>query len=144
MDIFHDYAYVVHGKKRKEVVKLLSEPRTPTQLAKILKVHANVITRILKDLAGRELVDSYNISGKKKNYVLTKRGELARQILDNLIEPKTLSELVRHLKAHHNVAISIIKHLIQYGFVTLLKTINPTKKIYRLTQRGEAIREKLQ
>jgi predicted transcriptional regulator len=143
MDAFHDFAFVVSGKKRKEVVKLLEDPRTPTEIAKLLKVHPNVITRIMKDLAGRELVDSYNISGKKKAYILTKRGELARQILDNLIEPKTLPELLKHLKAHHSIAVSVIKHLIQHGFIILLKTINPTRKIYRLTRKGEVIREKL-
>lgn len=47
MDIFHDYAFVVSGKRRKEVVKLLADARTPTELAKILKVHPNVITRNL-------------------------------------------------------------------------------------------------
>jgi predicted transcriptional regulator len=144
MDIFHDYAFVVSGKKRKEVVKLLEDPRTPTELAKILKVHPNVITRIMRDLAGRELVDSYNISGKKKTYVLTRRGELARKVLDNLIEPKTFPELLKHLKAHNSIALSIIKHLIQHGFIALLKTINPTRKIYRLTQKGEDVREKLE
>ena len=143
MDVFHDYAFVVSGKKRKEVVKLLEDPRTPTELAKLLKVHPNVITRIMRDLAGRELVDSYNISGKKKTYILTKRGELARQVLDNLIEPKTFSELLKHLKAHHTVAVSIIKHLVQHGFVTLFKSMNPTRKIYRLTRKGEVVREKL-
>lgn len=143
MDIFHDFAFVVSGKKRKEVVKLLVDPRTPTELAKILRVHPNVVTRILKDLGGRELVDFYKISGKKRTYVLTKRGELARKVLDNLIEPKTFPELLKHLKTHHSIALSIIKHLIQHGFIALLKTINPTRKIYRLTQKGEAIREKL-
>jgi len=143
MDIFHDYAFVVSGKKRKEVVKLLVDPRTPTELAKVLKVHPNVITRILRDLAGRELVDFYKISGKKRTYVLTKRGELTRQVLDYLVEPRTFSELLKHLKVHHSVAISIIKHLIQHGFIAILKTINPTRKIYRLTQKGEVVRDKL-
>jgi DNA-binding MarR family transcriptional regulator len=143
MDIFHDYAFVVGGKKRKEVVKLLADPRTPTELSKMLRVHANVITRILRDLAGRELVNSYIISGRKKTYVLTKRGELARQVLDNLIEPKTLSEMLMHLRSHHKIAVAVIKQLIQHGFVTILKNINPTRKIIRLTQKGEAIREKL-
>jgi len=143
MDAFHDYAFVVSGKKRREVVKLLEYPRTPTELAKLLKVHPNVITRIMRDLTGRELVDSHIISGKKKTYILTKRGELARKILDDLIEPKTLAELLKHLKGHHTVAASVIKHLIQHGFIILLRTINPTRKIYRLTRRGEVIREKL-
>ncbi len=143
MDVFHDYAFVVGGKKRKEVVRLLEDPRTPTELAKLLKVHPNVITRIMRDLTGRELVDSYNISGKKKTYILTKRGELTRQVLNDLIEPKTFSEVLKHLKVHHKVAVAVMKHLIQNGFVTLLKSINPTRKIYRLTRKGEEIREKL-
>ncbi len=144
MEIFHDYAFVVSGKKRKEVVKVMAEPRTPTELSKLLNVHCNVITRILKDLSARELVESYQISGKKKTYILSKRGELARQVLNSLIEPKTFPELLKHLRAHNNIAISIIKHMIHNGFVTIFKTINPTRKIYRLTQKGEAIREKLE
>jgi len=143
MDIFHDYAFVVSGKKRKEVVKLLADPRTPTELAKILKVHPNVITRILKDLGGRELVDFYKISGRKRTYVLTKRGDLTRQVLDYLVEPRTFSELLKHSKVHHKLGISLLKQLILHGFVTLFKSMNPTRKIYRLTQRGEVIREKL-
>ena len=57
MEIFKDYSYVVAGKKRVQVLKLLAYPRTPTELAKMLKVHANVMTRILKDLHVRELVE---------------------------------------------------------------------------------------
>jgi predicted transcriptional regulator len=144
MNLFHDYAFVVSGKKRKEVVKMLADPKTPTELSKMLRVHANVITRILRDLGGRELVDSYVISGKKRTYVLTKRGELARQVLDSLIEPKTLSELIKHIKAHNTIAASVIKHLIQHGFITIFKALNPTRKIYRLTRKGEVIREKLE
>ena len=143
MDVFHDFAFVVSGRKRKEVVKLLAYPRTPTELAKMLRVHANVITRILNDLAGRNLVESHELSRRKKTYRLTKRGELARQVLDNLIEPKTLPELVRLLKTHRNVVASITKHLIQNGFITFFKTIKPARKFYQLTKKGEAVREKL-
>ena len=109
-----------------------------------IKGHPNVITRILKDLARRELVESYKISGKKRTYALTKRGDLARQVLNNLIEPKTLPCLLKHLKTHRNVIISIMKQLMHIGFITLFKTINPTRKIYSLTQKGETIIEKLE
>ncbi len=143
MDIFHDFAFVVAGKKRKEVLKLLAYPRTPTELAKMLKVHANVITRILRDLAGRQLVEAHQLTGRKKTYRLTKRGELARQVLDNLIEPRTLPDLVKLLKTHRNVVVSITKHLIQNGFITLFKTIKPARKFYQLTKKGEAVREKI-
>lgn len=144
MDLFHDFAFVVAGKKRKEVVKLLGYPRTPTELAKLLKVHANVITRIIKDLMSRELVESHELQGRKKTYRLTKRGELTRQILDDLIEPKTLPELVKLLHTHRNIVTSITKHLIQSGFVTLFKTIKPARKFYQLTKKGEDVREKLE
>lgn len=144
MDLFHDYAFVVAGKKRKEVLKLLIDPRTPSELAKMLQVHANVITRIIKDLASRELVQSHQLQGRKKTYRLTKRGELARQVLNNLIEPKTLPELIRLLKTHRNIVTSIIKHLVHTGFVSLFKTIRPARKFYQLTKQGEAVREKLE
>jgi DNA-binding PadR family transcriptional regulator len=144
MDVFHDYAFVVSGKKRKEVVKLLIDPRTPTELAKLLKVHANVITRILRDLASRQLVESHELKGKKKTYRLTKRGELARQLLNNLIEPKTRPEMVKLLKTHRAVLTSIIKNLVQNGFVTLFKSIKPARKFYQLTKKGEDVREKLE
>jgi predicted transcriptional regulator len=144
MDLFMDYAFVVSGKKRKEVVKLLVDPRTPTELAKLLKVHANVITRILKDLTSRQLAESHELKGRKKTYRLTKRGELARQILNNLIEPKTLPELVKLLKTHRNIVFSIIKHLVQKGSITLFKTIKPARKFYQLTKKGEEVREKLE
>jgi predicted transcriptional regulator len=144
MDIFHDYAFVVNGKKRKEVVKLLDGPRTPTEIAKMLKVHANVITRILKDLTGRELVECYQISGNKRTYMLTKKGDLAREVLNNLVEPKTFMELMKHLKAHRKMAVSLVKHVLHDGFVTFLKSFNSSRKIYRLTRSGEAVREKLE
>jgi len=144
MEVFHDFAFVVSGKKRKEVVKLLIDPRTPTELSKLLKVHANVITRILNDLSARQLVESHELKGRKKTYRLTKRGELSRQVLNNLIEPKTLSELLRLLKVHRNVVVSIIKHFMQKGFVTIFKTIKPARKFYQLTKKGESVREKLE
>ncbi len=144
MELFRDYAFVVNGKKRKEVLKLLIDPRTPSELAKMLQVHANVITRIIKDLASRELVQSHQLQGRKKTYRLTKRGELTRQVLDNLIEPKTLPELVKLLHTHRNIVTSITKHLIQSGFVTLFKTIKPARKFYQLTKKGEQVREKVE
>ena len=144
MELFRDYAFVVSGKKRKEVLKLLIDPRTPSELAKMLQVHANVITRIIKDLASRELVQSHELQGRKKTYRLTKRGELTRQVLDNLIEPKTLPDLTKMLRLHKNLVFSIIKSLMKNGFITLFKTLRPARKFYQLTKKGEQVREKLE
>ena len=75
---------------------------------------------VIEDIEG-----PYELQGKKKTYRLTKRGELARQVLDNLIEPKTLPDLVKLLRVHRNIVSSITKHLIQNGFITFFKTIKP-------------------
>jgi len=144
MDVFNDFAFVVAGKKRAEVLKLLACPRTPTELAKMLGSHANVITRILRDLSDRQLVECHELQGRKKTFRLTKRGEFARQVLDNLVEPKTLPDLVRLLKVHRNIVTAAVKHLLQHGFVTVFRTIKPARKFYQLTKKGEAVREKLQ
>lgn len=143
MHIFEDYAFVTAGKKRTEVLKLLSFPRTPTELAKLLKVHANVISRILKDLSSRELVEQHELKGRKKTYRLTKKGEFARKILDNLIEPKTLPELIKLMKMHRSIIACVIKSLTIHGFVTIFKTVKPARKFYQLTKKGEEVRERL-
>jgi len=110
----------------------------------MLGSHANVITRILRDLSDRQLVECHELQGRKKTFRLTKRGEFARQVLDNLVEPKTLPDLVRLLKVHRNIVTAAVKHLLQHGFVTVFRTIKPARKFYQLTKKGEAVREKLQ
>ena len=144
MKIFQDYAFVVSGKKRKEVLKLLAFPRTPTELSKLLKVHSNVITRIIKDLTSRGLVECHLLDGKKKTYRLTKKGEFARQIMDNLVEPKTLIDLVKLLKVHRSMVSYFLKSLMMSGFVTIFKTTKPARKFYQLTKKGEEVREKIE
>ena len=141
--LFNDYAFVVAGKRRSEGLKLLAYPRTPTELAKTLHVHANVITRILKDLSGRQLVECHELQGRSKTFHLTKRGELARQVLDNLIEPRTLKDLVKLLKVPRSIVYAALKHLVQNGFVSIFRTVRPARKFYRLTGKGEEVREKM-
>ena len=65
MEIFQDYAYVVAGKKRELVLKLLAYPRTPTELAKMLKVHAN--DKDTKSFIRKEINRVSWIEGKKED-----------------------------------------------------------------------------
>jgi len=143
MNIFHDYAYVVNGQKRKQVVQLLHSPRTPTELAKLMKVHANVITRIIKDLMKRDLVREHELARKGKTYLLTKRGDQTRKILESLVEPRTLQELTKMLKAHRAILSTTIQQLIRHGFITIFKSLKPAKKFYQLTDKGEAVSKEI-
>lgn len=144
MDLLKDYAYVVAGKKRSEALRLLAFPKTPTELKKLMHVHANVITRILQDLSKKELIKEHRLQPKRKTYMLTKRGELARKLLENLIEPRTFQELVKLIHAHRAIVSAMLKQLLKSGFVTIFKTLKPARKFYQLTSKGEQIRLKLE
>lgn len=143
MEVFEDFAYVKSGRKRTEAVMQLAFPRTPTELAKLLAVHRNVATRILKDLHSHGLVECHRLEGKKASYRLSKRGDLARQVLDALVQPKTLPDVCRALNAHRNVVSAVLKSLVKEGFVSLFKSLRPARKFYTLTKKGEDVRQKL-
>jgi len=143
MSVFDDYAFVVGGKTRREVVHLLECYRTPSELAKLLKVHPNVVTRILNDLAARDLVDFRTTLVRRKSFLLTKKGDVARQVLDNLIGPKTAPQVNKLVRINRNVTALIIHDLAKYGFITFMKNNNPLRRFYRLTPSGEAVREQL-
>jgi DNA-binding MarR family transcriptional regulator len=144
MEIFKDYAFVVSGKKRAEVLKLLAFPRTPSELAKMLQVHPNVITRILKDLSARNLVEAHELTGRKNLFRLTSKGELSRKVLENLSEPKNISELAQVLKTHHSVLKHLLKEMVTHGLIGLFKSLKPARKFYQLTSKGEEVREKIE
>jgi DNA-binding MarR family transcriptional regulator len=143
MSVFDDYAFVVGGRTRKEVFRLLDCYRTPSEIAKMLKVHGNVVTRVLRDLVARDLVGSSVILARKKTFWLTKKGELAWQVLENLAEPRTFSQVNRCLNADSAVTRPLIRDLVKHGFVTFMRASGPTRNFYRITPRGKAVRENL-
>ena len=76
--------FVERGRLRKEVLKTLDKPKTPTRVAKELKIHLAEAGRVLLDLTKRGLVTRLTpnlLSGRV--YALTKRGEeIKRKLTD--------------------------------------------------------------
>jgi DNA-binding HxlR family transcriptional regulator len=51
-----------------------------SEIKKILHLHGNVVTRIIKDLKNKGLIDVLN-DGKKVRYVLSERGKVLRNLI---------------------------------------------------------------
>ena len=133
---YEDYAYVVSGPVRKEVVKLLGFPRTPTELYKIMKVHPNVISRILNDLERHGLIMVHDISWKRKVYRITKKGELARMLLHSLVDGFLhKSEIGKSLDIHEDTVESLLADLSELGMIKA--TSKKYQKLYQLTDKGK-------
>ena len=69
-------SYVVRGKVRLSILKILDKPMTPTQIAGLLENHRPTISRSLLDMEKKGLVKC--LTPKEKTgrlYVRTKKGE---------------------------------------------------------------------
>ena len=55
-------------------------PKRHSEIKTILHLHGNVVTRILKDLKNKGLIDVLN-DGKKVRYVLSERGKTLRNLI---------------------------------------------------------------
>ena len=71
-----DYSFIMSGNFRKKVFLELKHRRTPSQIAKTLKASTTQVSRTLKQLEKRELVECL-IPGSKMGriYSLTKKGK---------------------------------------------------------------------
>ena len=74
--------WVKDGKYRIKTLKLLKvEPKLPSELASKLNVNRASMSRILKDLKTKELVDSISSESRTSTYYLTKKGkELVKEL----------------------------------------------------------------
>jgi predicted transcriptional regulator len=76
------YGFVMAGELRKNIVKLLEEPKTPTQLKDLIKTQDSAIARCLRDLEQEKIIELINPDVRKgKVFVLTREGkEIISQI----------------------------------------------------------------
>jgi len=71
-----DYSFVVSGKFRKKVFVELKRKRTPSQIAKDAKVSTTQVSRTLKQLEKKGLVECLTPNSKMgKIYTLSNKGK---------------------------------------------------------------------
>ena len=77
-----DISFLVRGKHRKTILKLLDNPKTPTQIKIEMKLHFNVISRTLIELEKKGFVKCLTPHQKlARFYQITNKGE---ESLNNL------------------------------------------------------------
>jgi len=71
-------SFILRGKHRKDMLKLLKEPKTPTQIKEETKLHFNVVSRTILELEKKGLVVCLNPTQKLMRFyqITSKGGEL--------------------------------------------------------------------
>ena len=71
-----DYSFIVRSEHRKKVFESLSAPKTPTQVAKDLKIDLGYVSNIIISLLERKLVVCLNPGEKRHRlYERSKKGK---------------------------------------------------------------------
>ena len=80
---WEDFGFVIRGKQRQEIIKLMDEPKTPTQLKEeIGKIHITNVCRVLRELEKSGLAKCITPDFKTgRVYALTQRAKLIRKKL---------------------------------------------------------------
>ena len=80
---WNKYSYVARGRNRKRILLKLASPMTPTQLTLAARVSLSHVSKALRDLRGRGLVECINPQEKVgKVYKRTRDGdEIAEYLL---------------------------------------------------------------
>ena len=75
------------GKYRFLILKHLNEsPKTPSELSDILKINRASISRILKDLRNKGLVENTTEKAKTVLYILTSKGSDFFKEMENMVK----------------------------------------------------------
>ena len=76
------YSFIVRSKQRKEILRSLETPKTPTQIGSKLDISISHVSRTLKNFVERGIVDCLTPQEKiGRIYKLTSKGE---EILDKI------------------------------------------------------------
>lgn len=77
-----DYGWVIRGKQRRDIIKHITEPETPTEIANKSKYSLNHTSRILNEFRRQGLAKCLNPKEKTgRLYELTGRGKAVRDAL---------------------------------------------------------------
>ena len=79
------YSWVVRGKQRKAIIKIMSKPKIPTEIKEETNLSLNNVSDILRLFVEVGLAKILNPDKKVgRLYVLTKKGEAIRK---NILKP---------------------------------------------------------
>ncbi len=78
--------FLARGRLKVEVLKLLNQPKTSTQIAKLLKRHRSAISRIFLDLEKKGLIKCLNPEDNMSRfYQITGKGNKVIKLYEKII-----------------------------------------------------------
>ena len=73
--MIRDISYLSRSEKKKEILKILDKPKTPTQIGKLLKIHRASASKILLQMEKRKFVKCLNPKDRMgRFYQATEKG----------------------------------------------------------------------
>lgn len=80
-----DFCWVMAGSQRKKIIKVLNSEKIPSQIQKETGIQFCNVSRVLKSMVERELVECLSFEEKYRLYRLTSKGyQIKNKIFDNL------------------------------------------------------------
>ena len=78
-----DYVWVVRGKQRKKIIKVMSKPRIPTEIKEETRLSLNNVSDVLREFKKKRIVRCLNPKEKTgRLYKLTPKGMRIREMLE--------------------------------------------------------------
>ena len=78
-----DYGWVVRGKQRKKIIKVMNKPRIPTEIKEETKLSLNNISDVLREFKKKRIAQCLNPKEKTgRLYKLTPKGMRIKEMLE--------------------------------------------------------------
>ncbi len=78
-----DYVWVVRGKQRKKIIKVMSKPRIPTEIKEETQLSLNNVSDVLREFKKKRIVQCLNPKEKTgRLYKLTPKGMRIKEMLE--------------------------------------------------------------
>ncbi len=78
-----DYYWIVRGKQRKKVIKVMNKPRIPTEIKEETKLSLNNVSDVLRKFRKKKIAKCINPEEKTgRVYKLTTKGMKIREMIE--------------------------------------------------------------
>ena len=78
-----DYSWVVRGKQRKKILKVMDKPKIPTEIKEDAKLSLNNVSDVLREFKKKKIVRCLNPKEKTgRLYKLTSKGMRIREMVE--------------------------------------------------------------
>lgn len=78
------YSWVVRGKQRKKIIKVMDKPKIPSQIKEETNLGLNNVSDILRDFRKKKIAECINPKEKTgRLYKLTQKGMKIKEMLEN-------------------------------------------------------------